>query len=313
MKTKRTDMTKGIVFAGCSFTWGQGLYYYSNMSTLKEPGMFRYDDSLVTNAQRRYMASVRYPRLVSNHFNTFEIVSNHNGGSEDVSFNFLRQVFGGNPPDKQATHLFSEPTARCSPFIHFDEVDYIIFQTSQPNRNPYYYTFQGETHQYRLHLPETYDKFYEYLLENNIDFEDAYTDLVNTTFNRIRENLQFYENQGIKTLLLHWENDYVRPSYEVPSDLPSWVPSRDGNTPDEKLKYHLTRMNDEWMNDRIIKIPYKGKIYTTIRDLMMENREMEISQDYKYFIVPPEDGHPSLDCQRVLADAIIHRIQRDTR
>ena len=27
---------KGIIFAGCSYTWGQGLYYYSGLETLKE-------------------------------------------------------------------------------------------------------------------------------------------------------------------------------------------------------------------------------------------------------------------------------------
>ena len=28
--------TKGIIFAGCSFTWGQGLWYYMNSSTVQE-------------------------------------------------------------------------------------------------------------------------------------------------------------------------------------------------------------------------------------------------------------------------------------
>ena len=28
---------KGILFGGCSFTWGQGLYFYSNLPNLYEP------------------------------------------------------------------------------------------------------------------------------------------------------------------------------------------------------------------------------------------------------------------------------------
>ena len=47
MKIKDDKVTKGIIFAGCSFTWGQGLYYYSNMETLKEPPPNQYDVTLV--------------------------------------------------------------------------------------------------------------------------------------------------------------------------------------------------------------------------------------------------------------------------
>ena len=74
-------VSKGMVFAGCSFTWGQGLYYYSNLSTLREPLPDHYDSSLVTSSHIEYMRTIRYPRLVSNYFNTFEYVHPNNGGS----------------------------------------------------------------------------------------------------------------------------------------------------------------------------------------------------------------------------------------
>ena len=44
---------KGMIFAGCSFTWGQGLYYYSNLSTLKEPPPDCYDSKLLTGSHIR--------------------------------------------------------------------------------------------------------------------------------------------------------------------------------------------------------------------------------------------------------------------
>ena len=65
---------KGLIFAGCSFTWGQGLYYYSGLDTLVEPAPDCYDAKLVTDAHKKYMETLRYPRLVANHFKTFEIV-----------------------------------------------------------------------------------------------------------------------------------------------------------------------------------------------------------------------------------------------
>ena len=60
---------KGILFGGCSFTWGQGLYHYSDLERLYHPEKsytFRIGD--VTTSQLRMMRSLRYSRLVANHF-----------------------------------------------------------------------------------------------------------------------------------------------------------------------------------------------------------------------------------------------------
>ena len=273
MKLIKNDVTKGMVFTGCSFTWGQGLYYYSNLPTLKEPGMYRYDQSLVNSAHRRYMASVRFPRLVANHFKTFEVVSENNGGRDMDSFNFLKKVFGLVPNDQFSHYLVNDK-------FNFNEIEYIVFQTSQLCRNTYYYNFEGNEYEYRVHLPESYDKFYEYLSKNNLELDDVLKDLAITMFKEIKNTLQFYENLGIKTLLLHWENEYSE----------------------------LTE-NDEWMKDRLVTFEYNKTPYKSINDLMLAHRHLEISQDYNEFTITPEDGHPSLECNKVIADAIIKKIE----
>lgn len=272
MKTITNEETKGIVFAGCSFTWGQGLYYYSNLATLQEPGMFRYDDKIVTAAHKRYMAAFRYPRLVANHFNTFEIVSNQNSGSETQSFDFLKKVFGIISETK-FSDLFNER-------IFFKEIEYIVFQTSQSCRNVYYYEFEGGTYGYCIHDETSYDTFYKYLSKNNISVDDAMLDLANIMFKQLKDTLQFYERCGIKTLLIHWENDYMNQT-----------------------------LTDRWMNDRLVTFDYNEKNYKSIYDLMVENRHLDISEDYTKFIVTPEDGHPSLECHRVIADSVIKKIE----
>jgi hypothetical protein len=273
MKLIKNDVVKGIVFTGCSFTWGQGLYYYSNLPTLKEPGMYRYDQSLVNSAHRRYMASVRFPRLVANHFKTFEVVSENNGGRDMDSFNFLKKVFGLVPDNEFSHYLVNDK-------FNFNEIEYIVFQTSQLCRNTYYYNFEGNEYEYRVHLPESYDKFYEYLSKNNLELDDVLKDLAITMFKEIKNTLQFYENLGIKTLLLHWENEYSE----------------------------LTE-NDEWMKDRLVTFEYNKTPYKSINDLMLAHRHLEISQDYNEFTITPEDGHPSLECNKVIADAIIKKIE----
>jgi hypothetical protein len=273
MKTIKNEETKGIVFTGCSFTWGQGLYYYSNLATLQEPGMYRYDGNIVTSAHKRYMQSFRFPRLVANHFNTFEVVSENNGGRDMDSFNFLKKVFGLVPDNELCHYLINDK-------FYFKEIEYIVFQTSQVNRNTYYYEFENGMYEYRLHQPETYDRFYRYLSFNNLELEDALKDLAKVMFKNIKNTLEFYESCGVKTLLLHWENEYSE----------------------------LTN-NDEWMKERLITFEYNNKPYKSILDLMMENRHLEISEDYTKFIVPPKDGHPSLECNKIIADAVIKKIE----
>ena len=63
---------KGIIFGGCSFTWGQGLYFYSDLVDLKYPeSEYVFNQKEITDAQIKFKNTLYYPRLVSNHFNTF--------------------------------------------------------------------------------------------------------------------------------------------------------------------------------------------------------------------------------------------------
>ena len=85
---------KGMLFGGCSYTWGQGLYFYSDLPDLYNPkNIHEFLGHKVTNAQIEFKNTIRYARLVSNHFNTFEIVKIDNGGSDDETFNFFRYIF----------------------------------------------------------------------------------------------------------------------------------------------------------------------------------------------------------------------------
>ena len=84
---------KGLVFAGCSFTWGQGLYFYSNLNHTPKFDEWVYDYSLMTDALIKFKDTIRFPRLVANHFNTFEVCKKTNGGSDVTSLMFLKKLF----------------------------------------------------------------------------------------------------------------------------------------------------------------------------------------------------------------------------
>ena len=93
MKLIKNDVTKGIVFAGCSFTWGSGLWYYSNSSTIIEQNGQSFDRRKMNLSHIKYMESVRFPRVVANHFNTYDVVKFTPSGTDEVSLSFLELLF----------------------------------------------------------------------------------------------------------------------------------------------------------------------------------------------------------------------------
>lgn len=276
MKIKDDKITKGILFAGCSFTWGQGLYYYSNMSTLKEPPPDAYNWELVTDAHNKFRKTLYFPRLVANHFDTFEVSMIQNGGAEVTSFEYIKCAFGLLGPYH---HLITETYT-------YDEIEYIVLQTSQPQRNTYYYDYKNpdgsvDKCEFRIFSPETYEKFYRYLVEQKkYSFDEWFNAHCKNWFQKIKQELQFYESKGIKTLILNWEIDYM-PFYK----------------------------DDKWMKDRLITFEYNDTTYDTIRAMMDKNTHLHINSDYEHFKTTPKDHHPSKECHRIMADAIIKKIE----
>jgi hypothetical protein len=258
---------KGIAFAGCSFTWGQGLYYYSNMSTLKEPLPDHYDESLVTTAHLKFMESIRFPRLVSNNFKTFEIVHPGNGGSDKTICEYWKWCFGYN----------------STPVYHFDEFGYLIYQLTQPERVAFKF-HNGEIYVTNERIDDTklYHKFLDWLISNNMNFDDWYKLHTRNVLSLVKSTLQWFESNGIKTKILTWPEVYV--------------------------KFIL---KDDWLSTRFISMEYNNINYNSIETLMDNNKsDMIINSDYTYFKIPPQDHHPSLKCHQVISSNIINNLKK---
>lgn len=165
---------KGIAFTGCSFTWGQGLYFYSNLPRIVQSEDPNYwDAKWVSQAQLNYKDSIAYPRLVSNHFQTFEVTKHWNGGSNDDSIEFLESLF------KYSVYVY-------------EDFSYIVFQITDVSR----------------------DKHCEYSIKDlekmytSIDFTDSNV-IHKISLDNIETLLRKYEALGIKTYLLNWRNNIV--------------------------------------------------------------------------------------------------------
>ena len=112
---------KGIMFAGCSFTWGQGLEYYSDLNDKVFvqadgwPGITRI-------SHLEHIKNNRFAKIVSTHFNTFDVSRYHNGGCEDTSIQFVMNII--NETIEKKVNQFQK-----------DDFSYLIFQKSETTRN----------------------------------------------------------------------------------------------------------------------------------------------------------------------------------
>lgn len=264
---------KGIVFAGCSFTWGQGLYYYSNMPTLTESKPHDHDPDLVTHAQIEYMKTLRFPRLVANHFKTFEFVHPHNGGSNTSAMEYWEHKFF-----QHNTNLFDNLKLDTS------EVSLMVYQITQPHRDKFV-TPSGEIISVDKFISHAkyFDEYQSYLTDNNISETEFRKNYEHESLKNIKQFLQKFENHGVKTMILCWPREMVP---------------------------HIN--NDSWMSDRWCKIQYQGSTFDSIFDLMCVNRDIHgrltILSDTENFSVPPVDHHPSKHCHEVIATSVIKHI-----
>jgi hypothetical protein len=154
---------KGIIFVGCSFTWGQGLYFYSDLIDVPKMGDVDFHQHLLKDSHCKFKDTLRFPRLVANHFNTFEVVKKQNGGNDESSIEFVNSLFNG------SNEIYK---------FNYDDFDYLIFQTSQIVRNKFKFEYDGKT--YDINVPgkhHTYTEnemmFLNWLTESGITYDNG--------------------------------------------------------------------------------------------------------------------------------------------
>ena len=278
MESKKNNITKGILFAGCSFTWGQGLNYYSGLSTIKEPGFGRYNSRLITKSQLKFIKSIRFPRLVANHFNTFEFVHKQNGGSNQDRISFFKEYFGEIPKD----YLFEN--SDLDDKIYYDEVSVLIFQVTQWSRDEVEFILDGKL--YKMSFGSLYHDEHQSILER-------YLKEVNLTLEQFEEIENRKSIQRIKDFLLNLENKNIK------TFIFTW--------PIENVKFIL---EDKWLKERFITFDYNGNDYNSVHELFEDNKELMIINDYENFLVPPKDEHPTKKCHEIIATKLIEKIEK---
>ena len=282
-----SPVIKGMLFAGCSFTWGQGLYYYSNLPTLKEPPPDQYRAEYVTSAHKKFMESVRFPRLVANHFKTWEVVHEWNGGSNLSAIRWWRSSFNEMPPGQDHTHKQYD----------YSEFSHVFFQLTQWHRDNFIVEIDGQRHDIPMNIvlggpgcEEWPERFSRWLAMQNLTFDQWVEKYINENVARVKSFLEEFERNGVRSTIIIW-------------------PEQDNHN--ARGDEYMSRIEkDPWLNERLMRINYNGNTYNSMEALMANNKEMVIKYDVNSFVDTPKDHHPSLKCHRVMADNIIEHLTK---
>lgn len=277
MKLKQNaKVTKGMVFAGCSFTWGQGLYYYSGMDTLQEPPPNHYKHELVSLAHERFMESVRFPRLVANHFKSFELCQPFNGGASYSIHEWWNKSFlpKDNPTKNKANFDYTIPT------YNYSEVSHVFYQFTQWHRAQS--NFRPDGHPITHCDAWQSVGFNDWLTTQGITLNEYERRSRKKEIEDVKEFLMNFSDRGIKVYVMSWPTDIV-------TDI----------------------LEDPWLSSKFIKFDYKGHEYSNIEEMMNTYPELTIVHDSEHFDQCPLDHHPSLALHQVIADSIIEHLEKE--
>lgn len=269
---------KSILFAGDSFTWGEGLQYYSGQKDVFFPKTHKFYPKLLSDSQMQFIINNRFPELVSNYFNTKNTVRADNGGSNDWSLNFIK---------KQE---------------NINEYSHIIYQFTDVYREEFEFTYEGEdikiyvddiiqnrylnpnlkfkTSDKYLDRKKNYDQFFEYYQTNFKSIEEFELYFIKQSLAKIKKELIQHIANGIIVYFLNWRTNY---------------------TP--------VLLKDKFFSKRLIQFNYLNEIYYDLETMCNEDRP-ELSNQYVFrtFKVLISDGHPSLLGHKIIAENIIKKI-----
>jgi len=273
MKSKiDARVVKGMIFAGCSFTWGQGLYYYSNLPSLDEPPPDQYDPKMIRETHLKFAERIRYPRLVAQYFDTFELVHPHNGGSNQGAVNWWKDCFN---------HKLQQ-----------SDISYLVFQFTQWERDNFKFEIDGKQFNLPFHAcnQEENKKFFlKFLEREKLSLDSWIEQYIRSGFEYVKSFLIDCESYGIKTLVHTWPSEYLRLIDNDP-----WLKER-------LIEFEYKGIRYRSIEDLMHPGTMQNKGY---------NPELTIKWDENEFEITPKDHHPSPSCHKVIAENIITCIQK---
>lgn len=277
---------KGILFAGDSFTWGEGLHLYSDLpDIIYDENTF--DIMNYTPAHKNWIEANRFSRLVANHFGTFDFVRFNNGGNNKEIFEFIDNI----ELEYQRRYIVANNSNHRAFTYKLKDFDYIIIQLTDIFREEVELT-NGKTCNIRSSESIKENGFSEYLQTHfDNDVNKFIDDYLKKFSDKLENRIKTYERLGIKKCyVITWHND-VLPFIK----------------------------NNLFLSERLITFELKDNVVESIWDLqgafelVISSPEMTINKD-PYFLernIHPKNGHTSLTAHKLMAKSIIKKIEKN--
>lgn len=277
---------KGILFAGDSFTWGEGLHLYSDLPDLhyNEVG---FNNARYTPAHKDWINANRFSRRVANYFETFDLVRYSNGGDNCEIFDFIDNI----ETEYQRRYVDAQTATHRMFTYKLNDFDYIIIQLTDIFREKVLLP-NGERCNIRSLDSIKTTGFDEYLkdnFDNNLD--NFMLDYLEKFSKELENRIKKYEDLGIKKcFIITWHID-ILPFIK----------------------------NNLFLNERLITFDLGHTIVDSIWDLQglyhTKNKypEMTINLD-PYFLkknIVTTNGHTSLTAHKLMANSIIKKIEEN--
>ena len=287
---------KGIIFVGCSFTWGGGLEYYAPFKDIPNPYDFQYNENNITFAIMNFIKANRFSRLVVNHFEMWEVNKLSNGGADNESINEVKRM------------LFCNNSKQFKGFgidiYSSDEIEYVVFQLTDPFRNNainvngknlsidigkirkrnIHELDENNVNNFKNILDDaTFDEFFKFYSDNFNSWEEMENYFILQNLTNLIELFKEVESLGIKCKLWSWHNEYVPFIKE-----------------------------NSYLFSKFIKLEYEDNEFDSLHSLMQTHPKLRIStSEFLLNGKPVPDDHQTIECHKVIADSIIKSIESD--
>jgi hypothetical protein len=253
---------------GCSFTFGEGLQFFSNLKSVTIPKQHMFDYEELTHVQYRFIQNNRYSKLLADLLGSVDVNSSKNGGSNDGIYKELRLLSINDNEIKIKDRVgYNRET-----YTRLDEIDYIVIQFTNIYRDEL--LINNKLYP-QLNMVTNVDEYIKTYLKDDLTFDDYTKILCEQTINKFKNVFKKIEQKkpNIKIRVFSWENEL-----------------------DEYLRL------DEYFKDKIITFNYKDKEYKTLRDIVYSKSKLTIQETFHPNC--RNDQHMNLEGHKLIAESI---------
>jgi hypothetical protein len=253
---------------GCSFTFGEGLQFFSNLKSVDIPKYHMFDYEDLTHAQYRFIQNNRYSKILADLLDVVDVNSSKNGGTNNGIYNELNLL---NINDTEI-RIKDRVGYKRETYARLDEIDYIVIQFTNIYRDEL--LLNGKVYP-QLNMVTSIDEYIKKYLTDDLTFDEYTKMLCEQTITNFKKLFKKIEgkNPNIKIRVFSWENEL-----------------------DEYLR------NDEYFKDKTITFSYKDKEYKTLRDIIYGKLKLTIQETFHPMC--RNDQHMNLEGHRLIAESI---------